>query len=357
MKSGFEMDITKVDKNFIVESNINIPDIKFYDAKEAPFKIYGVFYEDERFRRMPKAIAKTVNDGVAGLHEHTAGGRIRFKTNSPYVAINTKMPHVGKMPHFALTGSSGFDLYIKEDGMDRYFRSFVPPFAITNGYESVIEFGNNDIKEITIDMPLYSSVSEIYVGLSQDAEVFEPEEYAIKTPIVYYGSSITQGGCASRPGSCYTARISRELNADYINLGFSGSARGEDAIGEYIAGLNMSCFVYDYDHNSPSLETLENTHERCFKIIREKNPDLPIVILSRPKFKLTDDEEARFKVIEKTYENAKAKGDNNVYLIKGTKLMEKAGFESTVDNCHPTDLGFASMGDAIAPVLKKIFNL
>ena len=357
MKSRFNMDIAKIDKNFIVETNINIPDIKFYDVKEAPFKIYGVFYQDERFRRMPKDIAKTVNDGVAGLHEHTAGGRIRFKTTSPYVAINTKMPHIGQMSHFALTGSSGFDLYINENGKDRYFRSFVPPFSMKDGYESVIEFGNDDIKEITINMPLYSSVKELYIGLSKDAQVLESEEYATEKPIVYYGSSITQGGCASRPGSCYPARISRELNADYINLGFSGSARGEDAIAEYIAELQMSCFVYDYDYNSPSLEELEKTHERCFKIIREKNPNLPIVILSRPKFKLTDEEEKRFEIIEKTYKNAKANGDNNVYIVKGTVLMEKVGFEGTVDNCHPTDLGFASMGDAITPLLKEILSL
>ncbi len=348
------MDISKIDKNFKIETNINKADIKFYDVKEAPFKIHGVFYENGKFRRMPEAVANTVNDGVKGLHGNTAGGRIRFITNSPYIAINTKMLSLGKMPHFALTGSIGFDLYIKENGKERYNNTFTPPFNITDGYESITEFGNNDIKEITINMPLYSGVNELFIGLSENSYVAEPQDYKIKKPIVYYGSSITQGGCASRPGSAYEARITRELDIDHINLGFSGSARGEDSIAEYIAGLSMSLFVYDYDHNAPSLEHLEKTHERCFKIIREKNPDLPILMLSRPKFKLTDDEEKRFEIIEKTYKNAKANGDRNVYLIKGTKLMEKVGFEGTVDNCHPTDLGFASMGDVIGEEIKKI---
>lgn len=350
------MDISKIDKNFKVETNINKTDIKFYDVKEKPFKIFGVFYENGCFRRMPEAVANTVSEGVKGLHRNTAGGRVRFKTNSSYVAISTKV-FPSKMPHMAFTGSIGFDLYVKKNGEFIFIGSYQPPVNIVDGYESVIELGDKSDKEILINMPLYSSVKEIYVGLSEEAFVAEPEPYKVQKPIVYYGSSITQGGCASRPGTSYQALISSKLDCDYINLGFSGNAKGEDAIADYIANLKMSLFVYDYDHNAPTLEHLEKTHERMFKIIREKNPDLPILILSRPKYRLCDAEEKRFEIIEKTYKNAKANGDNNVYLIKGTKLMERARYEGTVDNCHPNDLGFASMSDVIGEEIKKIFGV
>lgn len=350
------MDISKVDKNFKVETNLNKSDIKFYDCKAEPFKIYGVFYEDGKFRRMPEAVASTVNGGVKGLHSNTAGGRVRFKTNSSYVAISTKIGTC-RMPHMAYTGSMGFDLYIKKNGEFIYINTYKPTVDVKDGFEGVIELGDTTDKEILINMPLYGNVNELYVGLNDDAYVAEPETYAIEKPIVYYGSSITQGGCASRPGTSYQALISSKIDCDYINLGFSGNAKGEDEMAEYIANLDMSMFVYDYDHNAPTLEHLEKTHERMFKIIREKNPNLPIIMLSRPKYRLTDDEEKRFEIIEKTYKNAKANGDHNVYLIKGTKLMEIARFEGTVDNCHPNDLGFYSMAQALIPEIKDILKI
>ena len=350
------MDISQVDKNFLIETKISRTDIKFYDVKNSPFEISGVFYEDGAFRRIPESVAKATNDGVVSLHTNTAGGRIRFKTNSSYIAINAKMSGLGKMPHFAFTGSMGFDLYMKSNGKDIYINTFVPPFNVLDGYEGIIEFASTKEKEITINMPLYSNVKELYVGLSEDAVVLPPEPYSIEKPIVYYGSSITQGGCASRPGMAYEAIISRKLNFDYINLGFSGNAKGEDAIANYIADIDMSMFVYDYDHNAPSLEHLMNTHQRMFNIIRDKNPDLPIILLSRPKYLLNLEEEKRFEIIKRTYDNAVCSGDENVYLIKGTKLMEVAKWEGTVDNCHPTDFGFVSMANALIPVISKIFQ-
>jgi len=123
---------------------------------------------------------------------------------------------------------------------------------------------------------------------------------------------------------------------------------------EYIGNLDMSVFVYDYDHNAPTVEHLLKTHEKMFKIIREKNPDLPIIMMSRPKFSLTQKEELRLDAIKLTYNNAKQNGDKNVYLIDGKTLMSLAENEGTVDNSHPNDLGFASMANALTDVLKQI---
>ena len=130
-------DISKVDKNFIVDTKIDKADIKFYNVTEAPFKVYGVYHTGERFVRLPGEVAKKVSSGVYSLHWHTAGGRVRFKTDSPYIAIHAKMPGPAKMSHFALTGSTGFDLYQKHGEEDRYSLSFVPPFDIKDGYEMV----------------------------------------------------------------------------------------------------------------------------------------------------------------------------------------------------------------------------
>ena len=344
--------ISQIDPNFKVETALNQPNIRFHNPLTPPFQIHGVFYEDGMFRRLPASVAQSVSEGVYVLHTHTAGGRIRFKTNSTYVAIHAQMPGIGKMSHFALCGSAGFDLYVQ----NQFYGSFLPPFDIQNGYESIIYLPSAEMREITINLPLYSSVSTLFVGLEEGAEVDAPTPYAITTPIVYYGSSITQGGCASRPGTAYQSFIERSLSADYINLGFSGNAKAESEISAYIQSLSMSAFIYDYDHNAPTVQHLKDTHERMFLEIRQKHPTLPIILLSRPKAHYTPDEEERLGIIKATYEHALARGDQNVYLIDGRTLMQLAGDDGTVDSCHPTDLGFFSMAQALIPCLEKIFT-
>lgn len=349
-------DITKADKNFVVKTTIEKDDIKFYDIEEKPFSIHGIFREGDRFRRIPERIAKETNEGVLILHANTAGGRVRFVTNSKYVAINVQMGNIGKMPHFALTGSAGFDMYVKTRGKERYFGTFTPPFDIENGYESVKDFENRKYREITINFPLYSDVKKLYIGLEKNAVVKEATPYDGEKPIVYYGSSITQGGCASRPGNAYQAIVTRKLNRDHINLGFSGSAKAEKPMRDYIKNLDMEIFVYDYDHNAPTIEHLEKTHEKMFSEIREAQPNLPIIIMPRPKAYLSKDEKIRFEIIKRTHENAIAKGDKNVYFIDGKTLMKNTYNDDTVDGAHPNDFGFHAMAKALIPVIKKIIN-
>ncbi|MBE6942277.1 MAG: hypothetical protein E7455_08355 [Ruminococcaceae bacterium] len=343
--------ISEIDANFKVETKIDKPDIKFYDISEDPFQIYGIFWEEGKYRRMPAAVAESVSERVFALHSNTAGGRVRFKTDSPYIVIHAEMSQIGKMPHFALTGSAGFDLYCAEYG---YSGTFIPPFNIEDGYESVIEITNPGMHEYTINFPLYSAVSKLYIGLSETATVCKADPYLTETPVVYYGSSITQGGCASRPGRTYQSILTRQFSCDHINLGFSGSAMGEKEIADYISTLDMSVFVLDYDCNSPTPEHLQETHEPMYRKVREAYPDLPIVILSRPFYYLTKENQMRLEIIRTTYRNAVESGDKNVYLIEGSTLLELAGNDGSVDGIHPTDFGFASMAKAIAQVLKQI---
>lgn len=346
------MDISKIDKNFKVETKIDREGLTFYDIDEAPFKIHGVFREGDHYVRMPAEVAKSVSNGVFGLHTHTAGGRVRFVTDSPYVAISVKLNTVYKMSHFAFTGSIGCDMF----SGTRYIGTIVPPANVVNEYEGVINVPFNDEREYTINMPLYSGIDKMYIGIKEGSVLKAAPDYEIEKPIVYYGSSITQGGCASRPGNAYQSIISRELDCDFVNLGFSGSAKAEDEMANYIANLDMSVFVYDYDHNAPTLEHYKKTHERMFKIIREKNPDLPILMMTRPKYYLTDEELARLQVMLNTYNNAIAAGDKNVYCIKGPDLIEPVREFGLVDGGHPNDSGFVSMAHVVGAKLKEILK-
>lgn len=343
-------EIEKIDKNFAVNT-ADTEDMIYFSCTEKPFRLYGISAVKNGFERMPGDIAQKVNDGVKRLNTNTAGGRVRFMTDSEYISIRAKMTSIGKMPHFALTGSAGFDLYSDNN----YIGTFVPPFNISDGYESKLMTGISGMHLITLDFPLYSSVSSLDIGLCAGAQLSAPADYRITRPVVYYGSSITQGGCASRPGNSYESIISRELDCDYINLGFSGSAHGEKAMAEYIAGLDMSAFVLDYDHNSPGVQHLESTHYPMYQTVRRQNPDVPVIMLSRPQSRLNDEEKRRRDVILKTYLKARGDGDSNVYFIDGGEILNIFGGDSgTVDNCHPNDLGFMCMAKAIGAVLKKV---
>ena len=155
----------------------------------------------------------------------------------------------------------------------------------------------------------------------------------------------------------YPGIISRAVDCDFVNLGFSGNARGEDEIADYIKNLDMSVFVYDYDHNAPTPEHLEMTHERMFCKVREANPELPVIMMTRPKHYLTDEEKRRRAIVEETFNKAVASGDKNVYFVGGDALTKLCKDEGTVDNCHPTDFGFVSMAWAVEGVMRKILNL
>ncbi len=341
-------DISNIDKNFATPKSILQEGVKFYNPLKAPFVVSGVKYVDGIFYRMDPAVADKVSDGVRYLNTNNAGGRIRFKTDSGYVAICAKYDSVGKMPHFAFSGSIGFDIYVD----NVYSGTFMPSVDITDTLESIVYIGNNGVREIVINFPLYSSVSAVSVGIDEKATILPPTPYINDKPIVYYGSSITQGGCASRSGNSYQAMISREFNVDYINLGFSGNAKAEDVMIDYIKGLTMSLFVYDYDHNAPTPEHLKNTHEKMYLAIRKEHPNIPIVMMTRPKKVRTEEENERLEIVQKTYQNAKNRGEW-VYMLGGDDLTAICGNDGTVDNCHPTDFGFYSMAQALISLFKK----
>ena len=350
-------DISKIDKNFAVKSVETGNDTVFFNVLEEPFKIYGLLFpenEDDVFHRMPYDVAKKINEGVDTLNHHSAGGRVKFRTNSPYVIIRSKEPAIYRSAHFTLCGSAGFDIYKDVDGETVYINSFMPPVDMKDGYESKIETGLTEESDITIHFPLYSRVKNLEIGIAVGSTLKTAADYKYDVPVVYYGSSITQGGCASRPGMAYQNIISRELDCDHINLGFSGSAKAEDVIAEYIAGLKMSVFVYDYDHNAPSVEHLEKTHYKMFKTVRTKNPELPIIMVSAPNGRPNATWLQRRDVIKASYERALAEGDKNVWFIDGSEMMKfPGGNEATVDNCHPTDLGFRRMADVIGAIVKE----
>lgn len=355
-------DISDFDKNLAVTHSLHGYDLAFYDAGKTPFSLYGLLSGDT-FLRMPTNIAETVSPGVVELHKNTSGGRVRFRTDSVCVAIRTSMPDKCLMPHMPFLGSSGFDLYVMEAEQWRYCGSFVPPVDRISGYESMIDFGSRKERECLIHFPLYDNVTRLMVGVERNAKIMAGARYRGEKPIVFYGSSITQGGCASRPGNSYTNMISRRLNRDHINLGFSGNAMGELQMARYIASLPMCLLVLDYDHNS-GVEQLRNNHEQFFLEVRRRNPELPVIMASRTDIPRTAEEKEEYRmrreIVKNTYEHAIARGDRKVAFIDGSLIFRGAEClgvpddTCTVDGIHPTDLGFACMAKVFGDMIEQM---
>ena len=348
------------DQNLQVTASIGDVEVTLYSVRQKPFSIYGLYRptEEPTFKRMPDEVTQAVSESLFSLGRSSAGGRVRFCTDSPFISIRAEYDKVGRLPHMPLTGSAGFDLYLDdpETGISRYYKTFTPPYDMTDSYESIQTFPSARLRYFTIHFPGYSNVRNLWVGLAPNATLGEGAKYRDVAPIVYYGSSITQSGCVSRPGNAYQNVISQRLNIDHLNLGFSGNGRAEESVARYLSSLDMSVFVSDYDHNAPNPEHLQNTHLRLYQIIREKHPDIPYLMISKPDFLTLSSYEQNIErrhVILDSYHYARANGDTNVYYIDGSSFF-RGPYQhmATVDGCHPNDLGFALMADAIESELR-----
>lgn len=333
--------------------------MKFYHITENPIKIYGLAVTDREKRQFwrvtPRIMAQMPKYEFLG--KRAVGGRVRFATDSVNICVKMTLAQTKEDINIPLSGSAGADIYVGKGKNARFLGYIAPKEHIME--EILVEktFAKNaEMENITINLPRNDHLLSMEIGIDEDARMEAAEEYTFSKPVVFYDSSITEGGCASRVGNSYVNLVCRWLDADFYNFGFSGSACGEMEFAEYIAALpEVGAFVYDYDHNAPTAEHLAQTHEKFFKRIRQTYPEVPVIMLSRPDVDGDEEDSAiRRDIIRKTYENAVSAGDKKVWFLDGfTFFGEEGRSECTVDGTHPNALGFMRMAEKIYPVLKE----
>ena len=334
-----------------------------YVAIEEPrIVISGFPFNDTNFIKYYRLEAGLFNKypnessgSVQTLAHHSSGGRVRFKTDAAQISIEVTTKNASRMQHMTWVGSMGCDVYVGS-GKNRVYVNSVQPYgdASANTYMRTINLPAGT-KEVEINLPLYAGIQAMNIGFPAGASLGSPDPYMIEDPIVFYGHSMTQGCSASRPGMSYPQIVTRALDANLVNMGFSGAAKGETIVAESIAKIKMSAFVMDYDCNA-SVDQLRATHYNFYKIIRNAHPDIPIVLVSTVTeyYKRTIAEaQTRRQIILDTYNRAKAEGDDNVYFINGSDIVPE-GYRGDllIDNAHMNDLGMFSLANAIYPVLK-----
>ena len=362
-----------MDNGFVFKhQNIPTEGLSVYDARKEPFQIFGLYQPEEPgiFRRMPKEVAEKVSKRVHLLHTNTAGARIRFVTDSPYIAVGAVYPPMefpsARTAAFAAAGAFSFDLYA--DGeycrilwpMELVQRGSVVSFDIPNGhYESFCELGEKKLRQITLNFPSFVNIRDVYIGLQEGSELKAAPQYENQKPVVFYGSSITQGACASHPGNIYQNILSRQLNFDYIDLGFASGAKAEDAIIDYLCTLDMCMLVFDYDHNAKDVEFLKKTHLPALRKLRAAHPDIPFIVLSRPnRDPSAEIAQERADLIAENCRILASESAAPVHFVDGQAIFRSHDSEMmTIDGTHPTDLGFYCIAKALhepmARYLKK----
>lgn len=327
--------------------------MRYYDFRESPIRLFGapLLERNGSLERLPESILQEIPELVPGSHR-TPGARVCFRTDSRHISVRMELD--------AMRADVGMSIFACQSAAvfygnrpDAYFAGLINP----SNYDTLVTEKTLEhspvLEDITVYLPRNEYVVNLTIGIDDDAVLESPTPYTHPVPVVFYGSSITEGGCCTRVSNAYNALVCRWLDTDYINLGFSGLARGDLCVADYINTLPMSVFVYDYDHNAPSVEHLANTHEPFFLRIREKHPDLPVIMMSKPDFDYGEGI-ARREVIRTTYDHALAAGDRNVYFLDGETFYGNLDREvCTVDTCHPNDLGMYRMARAVYPVLKR----
>lgn len=346
----------------------DVAGIRWWAPDEAPLRLSGfAWYEQDRaLRRLPKSSSGAVPEAVDALAEATTGGQVSLRTDARRLLVAARMAGPARMDHMPPTGQSGFDCYIGEPGALTHagVARFEPDR--TDYVATVLDLPEAEpdrVREVVVNFPLYQGVQEVAIGIPEDAQVAAPTPYVRPGQIILYGTSVTQGGCASRPGMVHSNILGRALQMPVVNLGFSGNGRGEPEVAKVIATApDPALFILDYEGNSGGADALARTLPEFIAILRAAHPDVPILVLTRVRYAregafatITERRLACRAVAREVVTSLQAQGDEQLHLFEcGDLIPEAVVDECSVDGAHLTDLGFWFMADGLLPVVRAL---
>ncbi len=355
----------QLDENMRLTNGGREGGVKWHSPRKPPFQIVGFPWLDREgiYRRLPKKPAYPIREPVDQLADCTAGGQIRFCTNSPLLRLSVKLAGAADMYHMPATGQCGFDCYIGGPGKMKYASTARFDPGATQ-YETIFfEELDEEMREITIHFPLYQGVEEVWIGVAEGAKLAAPEPFASEGKLLFYGTSITQGGCASRPGMAYPSIVGRRLKRECVNLGFSGNGKGEPELARLICEIaSLDLLVLDYVPNTTA-DQYRETLPAFVEIVRAARPRLPILVVSGIRYAM---DELRASLLSRRTDcrdfarvfvtGRRRAGDKDIAFVNGDTLLGRDYEECTVDGVHPTDLGFQRIADRLTKEIEKMLS-
>lgn len=361
-QNAADSDIARYDSRMAVEGLSVTNGLKWIDGRHLPIEGRAFNDTEHYYERLPAGVTTNVNGGVRAMKRHTAGMQFRFATDSRRLVFKW-VPYASKlaMDHMPSTAVSGIDIYRFDEGQGVW--GYVRTGRITSAKGGHVAVDWKPGEKCLVNLPLYNGVKSFTLGVETNATVtaLGPRRSGIDRPVVFYGTSITHGGCCSRPGLSFVNIVGRRLDVPVVNLGFSGSGVMEFEMSEHLAKIDASCYVLDCLWNMGSLaahprrgRNVEENYEPFIRNLRAKRPDVPIVMAEMcDVFCGGPNDKDRF--IKKLYDKLVAEGWKNLVYLPKTK-MYTGDQEGTVDGCHPNDWGMMSLADAFGEAVRQALN-
>lgn len=315
------------------------------------------------FDRLPAKAEGKVTPGVWGLSHNSTGLAVRFVTNAQTIHGRWTLTASNlAMSHMPATGVSGLDLYVKEPSGNWHWLAVGQPKAQANSVSLTSGLPAGE-REFLLYLPLYNGVTSVELGVDKEAYLAnaDPRPESQRKPLLFYGTSITQGGCASRPGMVHTAIIGRRMNYPVINLGFSGSGKMEPEMADLISEIDAAVYVLDCLPNMNAAQVKERLVP-FVKKLRMVRPETPILLVEDRTYAnaflvsgRAESNKTNREALQEAYQTLKAEGTLRLGYLSGDSLLGVDG-EDTVDGSHPTDLGFVRHADAFQPALAKLLK-
>ncbi|MDG2171075.1 MAG: SGNH/GDSL hydrolase family protein [Opitutales bacterium] len=334
-------------------------ELDWYDVTE--WGVEGRAWENEPrvrwFDRLPASAESEVREKVWDLSRDSTGMMVRFETDATEIWVDyTLLDKNLAMPHMPATGVSGLDLYARDEkGQWRWVEVTMPDSqdVLTN----IIKDMSPGSREYAAYLPLFNGVNSLKIGVPKGA-AFKGLQPRKAKPIVFYGTSITHGACASRPGMVHTAILGRRFDRPVINLGFSGNGRMEAEVGANLTRIDPAVYIIDCN---PNLKA-EQIDERCIPLVkqlREARPDTPIILVEDRRNTNSwilparnTHHDKNHDALKRAYKTLKKEGVKKLFYIPGDKLLGLDG-EGATDASHPNDLGFMRQADVFEPIIRK----
>ncbi len=332
--------------------------LKYADGQS--LTIIGKYHSEKNYARFPKSYETKLRKDVWDLGQHSAGISIRFRTNASVINVRWTVLGDNTMDHMPSTGIKGVDLYGWVDNGWKYVNTARVKGKVNEF--TLVKTSGTVFREYLLNLPLYDGIDSISIGVNSNAEITVPhEKYLIdKKPVVYYGSSIAQGGCASRPGMAFTNILERSMDRSFINMGFSGSGTFDIPVGEAMSEIDAALYVIDCNPNTQTDLVYERAVE-LVKFLKLKRPEIPVLLVEGfyyvsgfgdPK---ESDQAKKNAELQRAYNTLKESGLKQIYYRKGDGMIGD-DFEGTVDGVHPNDLGMMRFAKSIQPSIEKIIK-
>lgn len=332
--------------------------IVYHDASAFPLLGKAAESTATRYERLPDSLRNIPRRPLWDLGQNSAGLAIRFRSNSTTIAAKWDVLLNREMNHMTPTGIKGVDLYCLQDGKWTFVNSGRPSGKVNRA--TIVSNMKPEEREYMMYLPLYDGVVSLAIGVDSLSSISQPKvDTPIRQkPVVFYGTSILQGACASRPGMAHTNMLSRWLNRECINLGFSGNALLDLEIAGLIANVDASVYVLDFVPNA-SVEQMKERADKFYQIIRNRRPNAPIIFVEDPIFphsrfdqRIANEVARKNETVNAFYQSLKKRGEKNIYMVSSKDMIGRDG-EATVDGIHFTDLGMMRYSELMFPVIKK----